>query len=1634
MKRAFYFLALLCMPPAMISAATNSHILDSANLDMPSMQMFGSSQSGTDLGFRLAGIETEEVELDGRTYQSVIPMALDIEMYGETAEEGLPDLPVYAHLIGVPDQSGVRVEIVSSAFEIVEGYNIMPTQTPTLEGSNEVLPFVIDENFYNRDEFYPSEVVRLGEPIICRDLRMIQVVISPVQYNPVTKQLRVYTSIDYNLVYDGFDDRNAKTRRSNRVSESFLPLYRALVPNADELLAAYEPVRGGYLILTPDAFEDTMAVLGRWKHLKGYDVVIATASDIDPNGSSPDCGEVKSYIQNAYDTWEIPPEFVCIIGDISTGIPDYPYGGYTSDHKYSLVDGSDYLSDIMVTRMSVTNWTNLRVAMYKAIKYEKEPYMGDAFYWLRGLSVAGNAYAITPRITVLWVRHQLLNHGFSQVDTVFAWQGIPDHPNVNPGAAPILASMNNGVSMVSYRGYASPSGWYYPSFSTSNLDQVQNNNKIGVMASIVCGTGAYDYPECFGEKWIRMGASPTSFKGGPGFYGTTNLGTHTKWNNPILIGYCWGFLEEDIYNFASAAFRGKLHQYNTFPSHNSPGGRIEEYHHTYNTLGEPEFEIRTAIPRSMTVTYLSTIPVGTNMMQVHVAGSGGLPLEGAYVNLLKGYGANEEVFVGGRTDSNGDITLDFATSMEDTMFVTVTARNYIPHTGYSLVQIQSVAVGISAIVLDDDNSGNSSGNNDGNVNPSETVEFAITLRNFGNSTTATNVQATLTSSSDLVNITVPDQSYGNIAPGYTANSGKFAAEFVNNIPQGEHIILELEITSDQGSWTAAVPVDIKSMYFLHLESAFPGNPNNRLDPGETSGFVITLQNLGELAGSSLTGDLTTSDPGITIIDGSADFGDIGIGETGSNDSSPFTVEVAHDVYNGHNVNFDLELTSSNGSVASRVISVVIGNVTTFDPVGPDDYGYYMYDDTDVGYDPAPLYDWEEISPYASPPGPGTRINFPHNTDDDAAVISLPFDFVYYGQSFDYMLVCTNGFVAFDTSTYDMGGNRWSNSHNMHIPELGAPRGLIAPYWDDLEYSGNNGVFQYRDTDNHRLIIEWKNCTHARTGSYQSFQMIIYDPDYYPTPTGDSEILFQYQTVNNDDDDSDSQRPGLYCTVGFQNLENSDGLQYTFDNHYHPGAAILQAERAIKVTTVAGVAPPPDIEYDPSSFFASAQVGQTTTDTLHISNVGEGTLIFSLVEVADDRLLVDVYPGNDATSVTPIGYSEMPDNKEGDRIQPIYPPLITGSGGPDNFGHMWIDSDEPGGPTFDWVDISGIGTEVYPGEDSWVGPISVGFSFPFYENSYSSIYINSNGFLSFGSGSGEYNNAPIPSTGSPNNIIAMYWDDLSPQYGSVYYYRDVLNGRFIVSFNEVENWSYGGSLTFEAILYPSGQIMYQYDVMDPGNDNLYENTVGIENATGTDGLQIVYNGVYIHNYLAVRITTPATWLHSDIHGGVLQASEDTLAVITFDATELEEGVYTGAIEITCNDPAESFISIPVTFNVGDQGCVYTPGDCDYNGTPLELGDVIAMIGTYRGSLAPPYECSCPPHGSNFTPTADPNGNCVANELSDVVTEIGAYRGTAEASGCADCPGDRRLGHKDEDERLMVTPLKSKLSTGRGRAID
>ncbi len=262
--------------------------------------------------------------------------------------------------------------------------------------------------------------------------------------------------------------------------------------------------------------------------------------------------------------------------------------------------------------------------------------------------------------------------------------------------------------------------------------------------------------------------------------------------------------------------------------------------------------------------------------------------------------------------------------------------------------------------------------------------------------------------------------------------------------------------------------------------------------------------------------------------------------------------------------------------------------------------------------------------------------------------------------------------------------------------------------------------------------------------------------------------------------------------------------------------------------------------------------------------------------------------------------------------PSGPPVILGSGGPDDYGYKWIDSDEQGGPTFQWVDITGIGTPISMSDDDNEGPFTLPFDFKFYENEYNSFRICSNGWISFTSTSTQYTNDPLPSADAPENLVAPMWDDLNPSTGGqVYYY--ITSDSAVVSWINVPHYYHDGSYSFQIVLLRGGIIFYNYLSL---NGDVNSATVGIQNATKDDGLQVAYNANYLHDNLTVRIA--AGWLEVSPLTGIIPAGGQMTISAAFDASALSVGDYSGTITVTSWDTLHSLpdMEVPVSLHILD----------------------------------------------------------------------------------------------------------------------
>ncbi|MFH0764845.1 MAG: T9SS type A sorting domain-containing protein, partial [Calditrichota bacterium] len=133
---------------------------------------------------------------------------------------------------------------------------------------------------------------------------------------------------------------------------------------------------------------------------------------------------------------------------------------------------------------------------------------------------------------------------------------------------------------------------------------------------------------------------------------------------------------------------------------------------------------------------------------------------------------------------------------------------------------------------------------------------------------------------------------------------------------------------------------------------------------------------------------------------------------------------------------------------------------------------------------------------------------------------------------------------------------------------GAGYGLIAPYWDDLRLDSGNfgGIFTAYDDLNKAFIIEWYNAQYDYDFVQPRlfFQILLYETDVIPTPTGDGLIKFQYRQIPPGAAQDIRQTP--FHTVGLASPDGTTGLTYVMANNYPATSAPIINRRAVTFTT------------------------------------------------------------------------------------------------------------------------------------------------------------------------------------------------------------------------------------------------------------------------------------------------------------------------------------------------------------------------------------------------------------------------------------------------------------------------------------
>ncbi|MCA9771333.1 MAG: S8 family serine peptidase, partial [Myxococcales bacterium] len=160
--------------------------------------------------------------------------------------------------------------------------------------------------------------------------------------------------------------------------------------------------------------------------------------------------------------------------------------------------------------------------------------------------------------------------------------------------------------------------------------------------------------------------------------------------------------------------------------------------------------------------------------------------------------------------------------------------------------------------------------------------------------------------------------------------------------------------------------------------------------------------------------------------------------------------------------------------------------------------------------------------------------------------------------------------------------------------------------------------------------------------------------------------------------------------------------------------------------------------------------------------------------------------------------------------------------------------------FDWIDATG-GTQLSLGDDTSV-IWDLSFSFPYIGEVVDRLYIHSNGFAGIIPITGDVTNSFIvPSTFAPNGVIAVFWDNMTPNLGGGVYVLETgaaPDRKVVIEWNDVPRVGTSNGATFEMVIEEGGDIFFYYQDTDFGNSSFNFGRwadVGIENRDGTEGV-------------------------------------------------------------------------------------------------------------------------------------------------------------------------------------------------------
>ena len=784
------------------------------------VQLVSSTENSLRIQFESAAFEFIEVE----TPQGLMSIPL---MQGASPMliKGAPDLQKYACSYIIPKGGNPSIELLNSSYkdykvEVAPSKgnlmrNVIPSQVPYSFGAQ-----------YDKDEFFPSVIYEAQAPHTVRDFNGQALWIYPFQYNPVTKMLRVYNSMEFEIQFD------SSVRYPGSMDTQFEMIYEDLFINYDQSQrSSIDNEDGAMLIIADYEFIDPMEDFMTWKTQKGISNEIVDVATIGGQD------EIKTYIEDYYNSHNLT--YVLFVGD-HEHIPAYSASSGYSDNYYGYIEGDDSYPEVIVGRFSAEDKSQVTTQVNRVLQYEQIPPNSDAY--AKGVGVGSsegpgddNEYDYQHLRNI---REGLLDYTYTTGYELYDGSQGGEDADGSPSASDLHVLLEDGLGIINYTGHGSTVSCASSGYSSSNVDQLTNTEVHPFFWSVACVNGNFTGTTCFAESWLRA-----THNGQPTGAIATLMSTINQSWSPPMEGQdeMNNILREASANSNSRSFGG-ISMSGCMQMNDTYGSGGADMTDTWTCFGDPSVIVRTQAPETMAVSYNPAIPVGSTSLDVSCS------TDGALVSLtLDGEIIGTSVVSGGMTTVN----FDALTSIAD-ITVTVTAFNTTPEIGTtSVVVLEGPWLVVTSYEL--------SGDEDGMFSYGESYDLHFTVENIGTEATSETYIGT-TVDGPIVVSTFGDNISG-IAAGesYTYTGMYFPTSMMSSAVDGDEGIVNFSMSSDEGSWASSISIPI------HVPVVEVTDVDAVLSFGETTTAYLTLTNNGSAHFNGGTATLSIDGTYLSIV-------------------------------------------------------------------------------------------------------------------------------------------------------------------------------------------------------------------------------------------------------------------------------------------------------------------------------------------------------------------------------------------------------------------------------------------------------------------------------------------------------------------------------------------------------------------------------------------------------------------------------------------------------------------------------------------------------------------------------------------------------------------------------------------------